>query len=247
MKLPTIHGYIDRCILVNFTADPSIVKKIIPAPFRPAIYKDKAIVGICLIRLKHIKPKGFPDFMGISSENGAHRIAVEWTDEAGQINEGVYIPRRDTSLYINALVGGKLFPGKHHLAKFDVKEMDGNYHIAFTSDDDTSILLEAKEATTLPSNSIFETMENASAFFQKGAAGYSPNGKKFDGIKLQTYTWEMKPLEVSKVNSSFFEEASIFPKGSVSFDNALLMTKIEHEWKSLPDKHRSAYHPIPQD
>lgn len=38
----------------------------------------EAIVGICLIRLKNIKPKGFLDFLGLSSENGAHRIAVEW-------------------------------------------------------------------------------------------------------------------------------------------------------------------------
>ncbi len=94
MKLPIIHGYIDRRILINFTADPDIVSKIIPKPFRPKIYKDKAIVGICLIRLKNIKPKGLPNFAGVSSENGAHRIAVEW-DEEGQTKEGVYIPRRE--------------------------------------------------------------------------------------------------------------------------------------------------------
>lgn len=77
-RLPTIHGYIDRRILVNFTAEPSVVNSILPSKFRPKIYKEKAIFGICLIRLKKIKPKGFPDFTGVSSENGAHRIAVEW-------------------------------------------------------------------------------------------------------------------------------------------------------------------------
>ena len=123
MKLLTIHGFIDRRILVNFTANPDVVSKIIPAPFRLKVYKGKAIVGICLIRLRGIKPKGFPSFMGIGSENGAHRIAVEW-DEDGITKEGVYIPRRDTSLRFNALVGGKLFPGKHYLAGFDVKEGD---------------------------------------------------------------------------------------------------------------------------
>lgn len=77
MKLPAIHGYIDRRILINFTADPKVVEKIIPFPFRPHLYKNKAIVGICLIRLKSIKTLSLPDFMGIGSENGAHRIAVE--------------------------------------------------------------------------------------------------------------------------------------------------------------------------
>lgn len=65
--------------------------------------------------MKNIKPKGFPNFVGISSENGAHRIAVEW-DEDGIVKNGVYIPRRDTSSNLNAVVGGRIFPGKHYLA-----------------------------------------------------------------------------------------------------------------------------------
>jgi hypothetical protein len=235
MRLPTIHGYIDRRILINFTADPGVVKKIIPQPFSPKIYKDKAIVGICLIRLKNIKLKGLPDFIGVSSENGAHRIAVEWQEE-GETKEGVYIPRRDTSLRLNTILGGRLFPGKHYLARFNVKEAAGNYHIDFTSSDNTSIAIDAKETSEFHPNSIFETLQNVSDFFEKGAVGYSPNNNKYEGLKLQTYKWEVRPLEVQTVHSSFYENESLFPKGSVKFDNALLMTRVEHEWKRMKDK-----------
>jgi hypothetical protein len=235
MKTLTIHGFIDRRILINFTADPEVVQKIIPSPFRPKIYNDKAIAGICLIRLKNIKPKGLPNFVGVSSENGAHRIAVEW-DEDGEVKEGVYIPRRDTSLKLNTLVGGRLFPGKHYLAKFNVQEANGNYHIDFMSSDLTTIWVDAKETSTFDTSSIFKTIENASDFFENGELGYSPNEEKFDGLKLQIYKWEVKPLEVLKVKSSFFEDERVFPKGSIKFDNALLMTKIEHEWHSVKQK-----------
>ena len=233
MKIPTIHGYIERRILINYTADPEVVRQILPFPFRPKIYKDKAIVGICLIRLKEVKPMGLPDCIGISSENGAHRIAVEW-DQNGQVKEGVYIPRRDTSLRLNTLVGGWLFPGVHHLAKFNVKEGDGQYHIDFLSCDQTGVAIDAKETDLLNEQSIFQTLDHASLFFEKGALGYSPNKDQFDGLKLQTYRWEMKPLTVSSVRSSFFEDRNIFPEGSVVFDHALLMTEIEHEWHSVP-------------
>lgn len=231
MKIPTIHGYIDRRILINFTADPKAVEKIIPFPFRPKTYKGKAIVGICLIRLKKIKPKGLPDFIGVSSENGAHRIAVEW-DEDGITKSGVYIPRRDTSLSLNVLVGGRIFPGKHCRAKFNVVENNGDYHIDFVSSDDTEICIDAKETKLFNDKSIFGTLENASLFFENGDLGYSPNNGKFDGLRLKAYKWEVRPLDVSKVKSSFFENEEIFPKGSVTFDNALLMTNIEHEWNS---------------
>lgn len=235
MKLPTLHGYIDRRILVNFTADIDVVRKIVPEPFRPKVYNGKAIVGICLIRLKSIKPKGLPNFIGISSENGAHRIAVEW-DESGETKEGVYVPRRDTSLRLNTLAGGRIFPGKHYLAKFDVKEANAHYRIGFTSSDNTTVLAEAKETNAFDPTSIFETLENASAFFEKGAVGYSPNGDRYEGLKLQAYTWQVKPLQMLNVHSSFYENEDLFPKGSIRFDNALLMTKVEHEWRSTNDK-----------
>ena len=239
MQLPTIHGYIDRRILVNFTADPSIVKQIIPEPFRPKVYKGKAIVGICLIRLKHIKPKGLPDFMGLSSENGAHRIAVEWEDK-GTIKEGVFIPRRDTSLYFNTLAGGRIFPGKHHLAKFTVREGEGNYFVQFTSSDNTTIRIEAKETAVFPATSIFETLEDASAFFEKGSVGYSPNKNRYEGLELEAYAWQVRPLEVMDLHASFYENEVVFPKGTIQFDNALLMTRVEHEWKQLKSRLRSA-------
>lgn len=170
MKIPTIHGYIDRRILINFTADPKSVEKIIPFPFRPKLYKDKAIVGISLIRLKNIKLKGLPDFFGVNSKNGAHRIAVEW-NENDVVKSGVYIPRRDTLLKINALLGGRIFPGKHYYAKFNVQENNGKYHIDFKSSDDTEILIDATETKSFKDKSIFETLNNASDFFENGDIG----------------------------------------------------------------------------
>jgi hypothetical protein len=235
MKIPAIKGIIDRRLLINFTAEPDTIKTIIPYPFRPKIYKGKAIVGICLIRLKQIRPKGLPGFIGISSENGAHRIAVEWTED-GETKEGVYIPRRDTSSLLNSFAGGRIFPGKHFLAKFDVKEDNGHFHVAFKSSDGTSISIVGDKTDKLSSNSIFDSLENASTFFETGAVGYSPNGEKFDGLKLITFNWKVEPLDVSSVHSSFFENEEIFPENSVQFDNALLMTKIEHEWHSVKQK-----------
>jgi len=232
MKIPTIHGIIDRRMLVNYVAEPEVVEKFLPKTFKPKLYKGKAIVGICLIRLKNIKPKGLPNFIGVNSENGAHRIAVEW-EENGEIQEGVYIPRRDTNLKLNALVGGRIFPGKHYYAKFNVQEYSSNYHLDFVSSDNTTIEIDAQLSQEFDGDSIFETLDNVSTFFEKGAIGYSPNGNNYDGLKLEAYNWEVKPLKVTNLKSSFFEDESIFPQGSIKFDNAILMENIEHEWKSI--------------
>ena len=222
-------------MLVNFTIDLDVAAAVIPKPFKPKAVNGKAIGGICLIRLNNVRPKGLPAFIGIGSENGAHRFAVEWM-EGDKLMEGVYIPRRDSSSVFNTLTGGKLFPGKHYHATFDVREEGDNYHVAFSSSDGTTISVDASVTDLLNEGSIFKNVAEASDFFKGGALGYSPNANKYEGLLLNAYSWEMRPLKVSFVKSSYFEDQSLFPEGSVKFDNALLMTNIEHEWSAAMNK-----------
>ncbi|MFT3824082.1 MAG: DUF2071 domain-containing protein [Chitinophagaceae bacterium] len=231
MKIPVIQGIIERRILINYRITSDVIKEILPPQFRPVLYKDKAIGGICLIRFAQLRPKGLPAFVGFSSENGAHRFAVEW-DENGITRQGVYIPRRDSASWFNTMAGGCVFPGKHFHARFDVEEGNGHYKIAFTSSDKTTVAVDATETTVLNNDSIFGHLDNASEFFKNGSLGYSPNGKGYDGLRLSIRDWQVTPLTVHSVHSGFFQNDAVFPKGSVEFDNALLMKAVEHEWYS---------------
>ena len=231
MKIPTIEGIIERRILINFTVDKEVLTNFLPQPFRPKLVNDKGLAGICLIRLKDVRPLGFPAIIGIGSENAAHRIAVEWT-ENGETKEGVYIPRRDTNSLLNHWTGGHLFPGLHHLAKFEVEENSDNYKIDITASDNNIISISAKQTKEFNSSSVFKNIESASEFFKKGAIGFSPNKSNYDGLELKTLSWHVDPLNVENVKSSFFENETFFPKGSVNFDNALLMRNIKHKWAS---------------
>jgi hypothetical protein len=170
--------------------------------------------------------------LGVSSENAAHRIAVEW-DSNGQTQSGVYIPRRDTSSLLNAFAGGRIFPGVHNRARFDVRESEKDYHIAMDSlDGSAHVAVDGQITGKLPSDSIFESVKDCSQFFEAGSVGYSPASvtDQFDGLELRSFNWHVEPLEVTHVESSFFDNDNAFPVGSVTFDNALLMRGIDHQW-----------------
>lgn len=232
MKIPVIRGIIDRRILVNYRVDPAVLAKILPRPFEPKLAKGFGMAGICLIRLKQIRPRFTPTFLGLSSENAAHRIAVQW-QKNGQRLEGVFIPRRDTSSRLNALVGGRLFPGEHHHARFRVEEKGDLYRLMMDSvDRSTHVAVEGHLAPELPKSSIFGSVQAASEFFKQGALGYSVTRQPgcFDGLELRTKNWNVQPLAVNRVESSYFGNISLFPPGSVELDCALLMRGIEHEW-----------------
>ena len=238
MRLPAIRGLIKRRLLVNFRVDPTTIQAVLPAPFRPKLHNGYAIAGICLIRLEQIRPAGLPAAIGIASENAAHRVAVTWKGADGEEQEGVFIPRRDTSSLLNSLAGGRLFPGEQHLADFTVTDDGSRIDFSMRSrDGDVAVELRGSECEALPSSSCFPSLAECSKFFERGSLGYSATrgGTRLDGLRLETSYWQVATLNVEHVHSSFFHDLSIFPAGSVEFDHTLIMRDIPHEWHQADD------------
>jgi len=238
MRLPLIQGVIRRRILVNFRVVPEVLQRQLPARFRPKLHAGSAIAGICLIRLEQIRPKLIPTAFGHSSENAAHRMAVLWENDHGETHEGVFISRRDTSSLLNHLAGGRLFPGEHHHADFQVQDSDQRIDLKMKSRDrQVTVAVQGRTDSELPLSSRFKDLSEASGFFEPGSIGYSvtTQSNRLDGLKLKTKTWRVEPLKVEEVFSSYFADESKFPKGSVEFDCALIMRNIEHQWLSEPD------------
>lgn len=237
MRLPAIQGVIRRRLLVNYRADPAVISSFLPSPFIPKLHNGWSIVGICLIHLEDIRPVGLPGFLGLSSENAAHRISVNWEDNSGT-KDGVFIPRRDTSSSLNHFAGGRLFPGEHHLARFTVTDDQKQVRLSIRSEDTSlSVNVAGFETDSLPNTSVFRNLPSASDFFSSGSIGYSVTSDcfRFDGIRLETDRWDVTPFEVTRVESSFFDDTKHFPSGSIEFDHALIMRDIAHRWLQEPE------------
>lgn len=232
MKLNHLNGTIERRLLINYRVDPDAIARLLPAPFEASLVDGFAIAGICLIQLR-IRPRGLPEQLSFRSLNGAHRIAV--TTPAG--NEAVYIPRRDTNSRLNVLVGGRLFPGAHHLAAITVDDNTNRIGMELASKDgSTNVAVAASTTEGIPEDSVFTDVEHVSDFFKQGTVGYSDTEQPgcFDGIELQTNNWSVTPLNVEHVQSTFFDDRSLFPSGTIQLDNALLMRNIDNTWHRRP-------------
>lgn len=234
MRLPQLQGLIRRRILVNYRADPQVLAGLLPAPFRPQLIGGAGLVGICLIRLEQLRPRRVPGWLGLASENAAHRAAVEW-DEAGGTRRGVFIWRRDTDAWLNALAGGRLFPGRQQHACFRVEDDGEQVGLEMRCDDGRSeISLAGQRCRDWPRGSLFASLEAASACLRGGSLGFSPSGAGacFQGMELGCDRWPAEAFAVSHVRSTFFDDPTRFPPGSVEYDSALVMRDVRHHWQS---------------
>lgn len=273
LGIPAVAGTIDRRILLNYRVAADAMAAVLPEPFEPLTVDGYAVGGICLIRLRDLRPRGLPAAVGVGSENAAHRVAVEWeredstaagsaredstaadgaredstaadgvredstaasgAREEGSLAEGVYVPRRDTSSWLFAASGGRLFSDHHSLATFDVTEGDGRYAVTVESrDGNARVHVAGERADALPDGSVFDDLAEASAFFERGSVGVSSTGDREDyyAVELQTDQWAVEPLAVETAESSYFGDAERFPPDSVELDHALLMEDVDHEW-----------------
>ncbi|GHF76244.1 hypothetical protein GCM10018790_62700 [Kitasatospora xanthocidica] len=236
MRQPYLSTVIERRLLVNYRVAPDAAARLLPGPLRPQLVHGHAVAGICLLRLGSARPTWAPGSFGLRSENAAHRIAVEWDGPDG-VETGVYIPRRDTASRLNAWAGGRLFPGEHGRADFQVDETADRLRVALaTRDGDTRVDVTVELSDELRGSELFADLAEASRFFRSGAKGYSAtsSGRHLDGIELRTDAWQMEAGRVRSAASTFFDDPDRFPPGSATLDSALVMRGLPATWRPLP-------------
>lgn len=233
--LPTLEGMMARRILLNWWVEPEVARRLVPAPFEPALVNGYAVGGICLIRLEQMRPAGTPAALGVTSEHMAHRLAVRYPSSDGW-RDGVYILRRDTGSLINALLGGRAFPGLNCEAEFQVVEEETGLSIkVLSSDGVTDMCLRARTGVAWTWSLLFPRLADVAGFFERGSRGFSCrlDGRGVEGMEVRQQHWEMSPLAVEEVRSAFFDNAKRFPRGAAGFDSAVIMRGIPHTWHEL--------------
>jgi hypothetical protein len=235
--LPLIQGVIARRVLLNFRADADVVPRLLPAPLQVDQQHGHAIVGVCLIRLENLRPQGIPGPLGLSSENMAHRVAIRYPASDG-IRPGVFVWRRETDQRLVELLGGRLFPGVHHHARFQVSEGHDRLAMDVTTDDgEADVHFSARISGEWRHTPSFGSFDEVSEFFRKGDCGLSCSlsGDELEGLQLKMLKWEMVPIEIESQQCAFYADPQRFPSGSIAFDCGLLMRGLPHEWHQLRD------------
>jgi hypothetical protein len=211
---------IDRRLLVNWRADPAAIEPLLPAGFRIHEVAGQAVVGVCLIRLRHLRPSGMPRWLGITTESAAHRIAVLGPDH----EPGVYVLRRDTDSRLAALAGGRLFPGPHTHGRVAVEEGGDQLDLAFRAPDGAAVTA-AGHVDPAVRSALFGSLDAARDFFAGGSTAHSPDraGTALDAVELAADRFELEPVALHHATSTIWDPLA-------TLDSAFLMRDVPATW-----------------
>jgi hypothetical protein len=195
--------------------------------------EGEAIFGLCWIRLESVRLSGWPRWSGLSMDNLAHRIAVEWT-EAGQVRTGVYIFRRETSLGLAAWSSGRVVPGAMRLAMFNSEESPDTWNLELrTPRSEADVDLAARISDGVSSDSVFGSMEGLQSFLEAGAIGWSENrrGDRIEAVHMAMDRFRVRPLEVGRLHCRWFDRQLANRRWHV--DSAVLMEPTGVRWSEV--------------
>lgn len=158
---------------------------------------------------------------------------MEWDDQ-DEIRIGVYVPRRDTNSPLTSISGGRIFPGRYRLARFSVSEQHSQLDISVRSrDHQVRLHVTATPAEELESR-LFVSNDDAVEFFRQGSFGYSPaaHGDHLDAVALASHSWAARPVHITHMRSSLFDDLAEFPPGTCTLDSGLLMENLQAAWST---------------
>jgi hypothetical protein len=187
------------------------------------------VIGCCLLDVIDLRPPPLPSEVGTRLRAAAHRISVEWTDEFGQANVGVFVPARHTDSRVARVIGGRLFPGVHQAAIVEIAD-DGHLLEWAVCPRDRGSPYAVRVRASLPASAASAPCEPIGGTCLAATIGISPAHR--DGLETAYMEPEHRcavPAVIEELDSAFI----------ASFASAIaapsyLMRDVPVTWRRAP-------------
>jgi hypothetical protein len=199
-------------LLVVYRFDPDLADGLLPPTLRPRPIQGYAIGVACYTRLSATRL-----FRGRArgSDHLSYRLAVQRADGTG----ATWIPRRETSSWLEARCGSKLLRGEYGRSSFRVKEDTFQIELEVDGERGPEFYLRG-EVAAAPLSTLFPNGQALESFL--GAGGlvrpYDVFAPEADELDLSEH-FAPEPLTVFEARSAFFAEGP-FAECAAQLDSA---------------------------
>ncbi len=208
-------------VLVLYRVDPTAAQELLPTNCRPVLVGERAIVGLCYTKLGSIRSRWLPGRLGSPSEHLAVRIPAEFNGKKDH-EPGTWILRRQTSSWIEARCGDKLFRGEYERATFSLEERANGMTIDVHRGEREELHLRAETSDAL-AGSVFANPRRLDEFLAETQAvrPHDVFAPEADDLELHTGCVTSEPLSVLELRSAFFDSHNRFPDDAAQLDSAV--------------------------
>ena len=226
-----VEAFFENSLVLTYAVPKEQLISLLPECLQPDTFSDKwGFVAVAIVKIKNLRPKGFPAFMGNDFILTGYRIFVRYTTGGGKRLRGLYILKSETDKKRMAF-WGNIFT-HYNYTTTDIKlTTDRNGMKVSSEKSDLAVDINVHSAETpLPKHSPFKDWKEARRFAGPLPFTFTYNkGEKevliIEGVREN---WAPKPVEVINEHVGFIRQLEF--KDAV-LANAFLIQNIPYYWK----------------
>jgi len=226
-----VESYFDTSLVLTYAVPKEELQKFIPECLSLDTFEDKwAFIAVAMVKARHLRPKGFPKFLGNNFILTGYRIFVKYNTSYGKRLRGLYIIRSETDRAKMALLGN-IFT-HYNYERTDIKfSRSSNQIDVVSTKSKLSVKAEERDGEiALPVNSPFKDWKEARRFAGPLPFTFTYNSDKEEVLIIEGVRedWTPKPVKVLESRVGFVD--SLHLKDAV-LANAFMISDIAYYWK----------------
>ena len=226
-----VEAYFDSSVVLTFAVPKQALQHIIPSCLTLDTFQDKwAFIAVAMVQTVHLRPKGFPAFLGNDFFLIGYRVFVRYTNKAGKRLSGLYILKSETDKRKMEFLGN-LFTHYNYTTTDIFQEKVGKLSTIGSKRSGFRVTIEeTKEPISLPAGSPFTDWKEARRFAGPLPHTFTCNEQDktvliVEGVRQD---WTPHPIKVNDFHFSFLEMMQL--EGMV-LANAFEIKDIPYYWK----------------
>jgi uncharacterized protein YqjF (DUF2071 family) len=224
-----VEAFFKSSLVLTYAVPAASIAHMIPACLELDTFEDKwAFIAIAIVQTKHLRPKGFPQWLGNDFILTGHRIFVRYTNNLGKRLRGLYIIGSETNKKKMQIMGNIFTHYSYKTTDIRLSE-EGSVVKVYSQLSDLEIAVDVNDAA-LPAGSPFHNWKEARRF-----AGplpftftYNEKTKKVVIVEGVRTNWTPTPVHVIKSNSGFINKLGL---EDIRLANAFIIKDVPYYWK----------------
>ncbi|SRR5258708_8188381 len=226
-----VEAFFNASLVLTYAVPKAALEQAIPGCLQLDLFKDEwAFIAAAFVDTSHLRPRGFPEFLGNDFFLAGYRIFVSYRNNQGKRLRGLYILRSETNKAKMSFLGN-IFTHYNYL-KTDIEYYKDEDKISIFSNNsglDIKVSLNKKEVA-LPHSSPFSEWKEARRFAGPLPFTFTYNNKTKEVLIIQGVreNWTPSPVEVTKNKVGFIDRMNI---PGIVLANAFLIEDVPYCWE----------------
>jgi hypothetical protein len=225
-----VDAWFDYSCTLTFAVPREEIAERLPSCLEPDTFENRwGFVAVAVVQTRHLRPAGFPKFLGSDFVLVGYRYFVRYRSAAGRNLRGLYILRSETDRKRMELLGNVFT--RYRYVKSDVRVTGGDSRLRIDSKDTgLSVEVDLTDNGGLPAGSPFTRWEDARKFSGPLPFTFTCEAEKkrvliVEGVRSD---WKPQPVRVLRHHIPFLAEIG---HGGAILANAFVVENIPYHWK----------------